>query len=165
MNNDFNKVFQKSVNFAAHKILKTVENASLPYGYSILIIFSTSHPKVSIPRRLLAKYPSEMTIAIEAEKFSDLKVNDDSFSVSMNFDGVIENISIPFSSIKILTDNDSSFLIQFENTNSNLEFDDEIEVINKKHLSTSLSNLDKPNNIISLTDYKKNLSHHKNLHR
>lgn len=86
----------------------------LPGGHHFYITFRTDLPGVSIPTRLLAQYPQEMTIVLQ-HQFWDLAVNedDDKFSVGLSFGGVPAMLHIPLLAVTAFADPQVRFGLRF----------------------------------------------------
>ncbi len=109
--------YEKLVEHALKKVVKDalliVSENGLPEGHYFQITFSTKHSGCSISEKLHTLYPEEMTIILQYE-FSELKVEDNGFSVTLSFGNVPENIYIPFSAIRFFVDPPANFGLQFE---------------------------------------------------
>ncbi|AHJ68352.1 Hypothetical protein GbCGDNIH2_1808 [Granulibacter bethesdensis] len=80
------------------RALEHVANDGMPEGHHFYITFRTDYFGVSIPSRLKAQYPHEMTIVLQ-HQFWDLAVGPDSFSVGLSFGGVASTLRIPFAAL------------------------------------------------------------------
>lgn len=65
--------------------------------------FFTNRDDVAVPDHLLARFPETITIALQ-HQFSDLRVESDRFVVSMNFNRVPFDITVPYDAIIQVTD-------------------------------------------------------------
>ncbi len=93
--------------------LKRVEREGLPGEHHFFIAFGTREPGVEISDRLREKYKEEMTIVVQ-HQFSGLRVLDDRFSIQLFFDGIPEELGIPFAAVKGFFDPSVQFGLQFE---------------------------------------------------
>ncbi len=86
----------------------------LPGGHHFYLTFRTDHPGTAIPKRVLAQYPSEMTIVLQ-HQFWDLKVDDAErvVSVGLSFGGVPSQLSIPFDAISAFADPEVQYGLRF----------------------------------------------------
>jgi hypothetical protein len=91
------------------KIFATTEN---PGDHHFFVSFVTKYPGISLSQKLKDRYPHEMTIVLQ-HVFSDLEINDDSFSVKLSFDNQPEIIVIPFASLTAFADPSVKFGLQF----------------------------------------------------
>ena len=96
-----------------HNALDHVSVHGLNGDHHFYISFLTEHDGVSIPPRLLAQHPNEMTIVLQ-HQFDDLAVNDDGFGVTLSFGGKKERLEIPYSSVISFSDPSVSFALQLK---------------------------------------------------
>ena len=85
----------------------------LPGGHHFYITFRTDHPGVSIPARLRAQYPQEMTIVLQ-HQFWDLKLEDDTISVGLSFGGVPSTLVIPLDAVISFADPQIRYGLRFQ---------------------------------------------------
>jgi hypothetical protein len=95
------------------QVLKDAAEHGLPGEHHFYITFLSTAGGVKISPRLLAQYPTEMTVILQ-HQFWDLIVTDDRFEVGLSFNGIPERLVIPFSSIKSFFDPSVQFGLQFE---------------------------------------------------
>ncbi len=109
--------YEKMVEHALKNVVKDalllVSSGGLPDGHYFQITFATKHSGCQISDKLHTMYPDEMTIILQYE-FSELKVTDEGFSVTLSFGNVPENIYIPYSAVRFFVDPPSNFGLQFE---------------------------------------------------
>ena len=81
----------------AMRALAHVAANGLPGAHHFYVTFRTDCADVVVPTRLLAQYPTEMTIVLQ-HQFWDLKVDEAAgkFSVGLSFGGVPSILTIPF---------------------------------------------------------------------
>ncbi len=81
----------------AVRALAHVAAHGLPGEHHFYITFRSDHPSTSMPSRLRAKYPEEMTIVLQ-HKYWDLVVDETArfVSVGLSFGGVASTLVIPF---------------------------------------------------------------------
>ena len=85
----------------------------LPGAHHFYITFKTGAPGVSIPSHLRERFPDEMTIVLQ-NKFWDLNVDEDSFSVGLSFNQIPAKLMIPFAAITAFVDPAVDFGLQFQ---------------------------------------------------
>jgi uncharacterized protein len=93
----------------------------LPGEHHFVIAFRTDARGVKISPRLQKEWPQEMTIILQ-HQFSNLVVNEDSFSVTLFFRSVPETLHVPFSALRAFADPAANFSFQF-----NIEGEEEDE--------------------------------------
>lgn len=86
----------------------------LPGEHHFYVSFRTDAKDVSIPPRLLAQYPTEMTIVLQ-HQFWDLKLDEagQRFSVGLSFGGIPSTLSVPLAAITGFADPHVQFGLRF----------------------------------------------------
>lgn len=94
--------------------LRHAASYGLPGEHHFYITFKTSYPGVSIPDRLRAQYPDEMTIVLQ-HQFHALTVDDAGqiMSVGLSFSGISSTLVIPLAAISSFADPEVRFGLQF----------------------------------------------------
>jgi len=98
----------------------------LPGDHHFFISFQTDHPDVSIPDRLTAEHPQEMTIVLQ-HQFDDLVVSADGFQVTLSFSGRASRLCIPFSAVTSFADPAVNFGLQLKMMAEGEAFDDDLD--------------------------------------
>ena len=111
----YDEIVQEALRAVVGRVLGQVESAGgfLPGNHHFYITFKTGAFGVSIPQRLKERFPDEMTIVIQ-NKFWDLKVTDQGFSVGLTFNQIPSTLLIPFSAITSFVDPAVDFGLQFQ---------------------------------------------------
>ena len=104
------KWVEDSLRGVVRRALSLVEARGLPGDHHFYITFRTRGDGVRIPARLRAQHADEMTIVLQ-NQFWDLEVEDDAFSVTLNFSRISERLSIPFAAITTFADPDANFVL------------------------------------------------------
>lgn len=91
----------------------------LPGSHHFYITFDTKHQGVRIANSLRAMHPSEMTIVLQ-HQYWDLRVEEESFDITLSFSGVSQPLHIPFAAVTAFADPHAKFGLQFH-----VEFEDE----------------------------------------
>ncbi|MCW8916599.1 MAG: ClpXP protease specificity-enhancing factor SspB [Magnetovibrio sp.] len=105
------------------KTLAHVHEHGLPGDHHFYISFQTQDEGVSIPPRLRAQHPNDMTIVLQYQ-FENLKIDDDAFSVTLSFGGQKEDLVIPYESVISFADPSVNFALQLKM----LPMDDDDEI-------------------------------------
>ena len=92
----------------------------IPGAHHFYITFKTQAPGVDIPTRLVERFPDEMTIVLQ-NRFWDLTVEEDLFSVGLSFNQTPSTLVSPYAAITAFVDPSVDFGLQFQVS------DDEIE--------------------------------------
>lgn len=148
---DYGKLIDDAMHQVVSNALKIVQKIGLNDEHHFFITFNTQHPDVMIADELMARYPKEMTIVVQ-HQFWNLEIEATRFSIVLSFDGVKQNLTVPFDALIAFADPSVKFGLQF----SHDMFDDEDE------MTRSLPNLDgdKVNgaqaaNVVTLDSFRK----------
>ena len=102
------------------RVLLQVADGGLPGSHHFYISFRSNDPGVQLPEYLRAKYPEEMTIVLQ-NKFWDLVVEPELFSVGLSFNQIPAKLVVPFSAITAFVDPAVDFGLQFQAAVEELE--------------------------------------------
>ena len=94
-------------------VLKKTSINGLPGNHHYFISFKTKSEGVIVADWIKERYPEEMTIVIQ-HWFDNLNVNDNYFSITLNFGDNPENLTIPWDSILTFVDPSVEFGLRFE---------------------------------------------------
>jgi hypothetical protein len=111
----YDEIVQEALRAVVGRVLGEVERSGgeLPGSHHFYITFKTGAAGVSIPKSLRERFPDEMTIVLQ-NKFWDLKVDDEGFSVGLSFNQVPSKLEIPFAAITAFVDPAVDFGLQFQ---------------------------------------------------
>lgn len=111
----YDEIVQEALRAVVGRVLGQVENGGgqLPGNHHFYITFKTGAPGVSIPPHLKERFPDEMTIVLQ-NKFWDLNVREDGFSVGLSFNQLPAKLEIPFAAITAFVDPAVDFGLQFQ---------------------------------------------------
>jgi len=117
----YDEIVQEALRAVVGRVLRQVEDAgqALPGNHHFYITFRTGAPGVDIPTHLRERFPDEMTIVLQ-NKFWDLVVEDDRFSVGLSFNQMPAKLVIPFAAITAFVDPAVDFGLQFQAAVSDL---------------------------------------------
>ncbi|MBO9725218.1 MAG: hypothetical protein J7530_12640 [Novosphingobium sp.] len=121
----YDEIVQEALRAVVGRVLGQVEDAGgvLPGAHHFYITFKTGAPGVSVPPELRARFPDEMTIVLQ-NKFWDLAVREDGFTVSLSFNQMPSKLVIPFSAITAFVDPAVDFGLQFQAVEDDEDEDD-----------------------------------------
>lgn len=111
---DYGNLMHRAMRGLIHEVLTGIQSDGLPGDHHFFITFDTGHPDVEIADWLSDRYPGDMTVVMQ-HWYDDLNVNDDGFTVTLNFGDAPERLYIPFDSIKTFVDPSVEFGLRFEN--------------------------------------------------
>ena len=94
----YTEILNKNMLDVFKDVLKIIDKYGLKEGHHLYITFKTNYPNVKIPKWLKNKFPNEMTIVMQYE-YWNFKVKKDDFKITLSFNDVKANLSIPFNSI------------------------------------------------------------------
>lgn len=111
----YDEIVQEALRAVVGRVLGSIVSGggTLPGTHHFYITFKTAAPGVSIPPHLRERFPDEMTIVLQ-NKFWDLEVGAQSFSVSLTFNQVPAKLTIPFAAITAFVDPAVDFGLQFQ---------------------------------------------------
>jgi hypothetical protein len=120
----YDEIVQEALRAVVGRVLGQVEASGgvLPGSHHFYITFKTGAPGVSVPPDLRARFPDEMTIVLQ-NKFWDLGVAEDHFTVSLSFNQMPSKLVIPFSAITAFVDPAVDFGLQFQAVESDHDED------------------------------------------
>ncbi len=118
----YDEIVQEALRAVVARVLGQVEasGGTLPGNHHFYITFRTHAPGVDIPAHLKARFPEEMTIVLQ-NKFWDLKVAEDHFSVGLTFNQVFASLFVPFAAITAFVDPAVDFGLQFQALDADVE--------------------------------------------
>ena len=111
----YDDIVQEALRAVVGRVLGEFQQAGseLPGAHHFYITFKTEAPGVSIPDHLHERFPDEMTIVLQ-NKFWDLTVDDEGFSVGLSFNQIPAKLEIPFAAITAFVDPAVDFGLQFQ---------------------------------------------------
>ena len=111
----YDEIVQEALRAVVGRVLGQIiaEGGTLPGEHHFYITFKTGAPGVSIPQHLKERFPDEMTIVLQ-NKFWDLGVDEQGFTVGLTFNQVPAKLDIPFSAITAFVDPAVDFGLQFQ---------------------------------------------------
>ncbi|HOB13029.1 MAG TPA: ClpXP protease specificity-enhancing factor SspB [Novosphingobium sp.] len=111
----YDEIVQEALRAVVGRVLGQVVAAGgvLPGDHHFYITFKTGAPGVDIPTHLKERFPDEMTIVLQ-NKFWDLTVEPELFSVGLSFNQIPTKLVVPFSAITAFVDPAVDFGLQFQ---------------------------------------------------
>ena len=104
---------QEALRGVVRKVLAEVARTGLPGEHHFFISFITKAPGVRVSQRLLEQYPNDMTIVLQ-NRFWDLIVDEERFSVGLSFNQVPSKLVIPYAAITGFHDPAVNFELRFQ---------------------------------------------------
>jgi hypothetical protein len=111
----YDEIVQEALRAVVGRVLGQIESTGghLPGNHHFYITFKTGAPGVSIPAHLRQRFPDEMTIVLQ-NKFWDLSVGSEGFSVGLSFNQMPSKLDIPYAAITAFVDPAVDFGLQFQ---------------------------------------------------
>lgn len=121
----YDEIVQEALRAVVGRVLSEIERggSELPGTHHFYITFKTGAAGVSIPAHLSERFPDEMTIVLQ-NKFWDLDVRDDGFTVSLSFNQIPAKLEIPYAAITAFVDPAVDFGLQFQASPGEVSPDD-----------------------------------------
>lgn len=117
----YERMVEDALRGVLRQALEITQAQGLPGSHHFYVTFDTTFPGVRIADSLHAMHPSEMTIVLQ-HQFWDLNVEEDSFDITLSFNGASQPLHIPFAAVTAFADPHAKFGLQFH-----VEFEDEDE--------------------------------------
>ncbi len=112
----YDEIVQEALRAVVGRVLGTIaDGGGLPGDHHFYITFKTQAPGVEIPQRLIERFPDEMTIVLQ-NRYWDLLVDAQRFSVGLSFNQVPSKLTIPYSAITGFHDPAVNFELRFQAT-------------------------------------------------
>ena len=110
---DYPGFLQDALRDMVRRVLAEVAENGLPGEHYFNITFSTDHPGVVIPPFLRDQYPEAIRIILQ-NQFWDLEVDNEAFSVSLNFAAARQRLTVPFAALMEFQDPAANLGMAFE---------------------------------------------------
>ncbi|WP_299194100.1 ClpXP protease specificity-enhancing factor SspB [uncultured Erythrobacter sp.] len=117
----YDEIVQEALRAVVGRVLGeiVIGGSELPGNHHFYITFKTEAPGVSIPAHLKERFPDEMTIVLQ-NKFWELDVRDDGFSVGLSFNQIPAKLDIPYAAITAFVDPAVDFGLQFQASSADI---------------------------------------------
>ena len=124
---DYGGMMHRAMQGLIAGVLRDIATDGLPGEHHFFITFDTREEGVEMADWLHDRYPEEMTIVIQ-HWFDNLTVDDEGFTITLNFGNSPEPLRIPFDSLRTFVDPSVEFGLRFETQDSDDE-DEEDEAV------------------------------------
>jgi hypothetical protein len=111
----YGRLMHQAMRGLIQKVLSDVAQHGLPGDHHFFITFETGADGVEIADWLRDRYPEEMTIVIQ-HWYDGFVVDDEGFSIILNFGDNPESLRVPFDAIRTFVDPSVEFGLRFEST-------------------------------------------------
>ncbi len=109
---DYDELIQEALREVVRKTLQTISKQGLPGNHHFYITFRTDRPDVVMPEYLREQHPDEVTVVLQ-HQFWDLNIDEETFSVTLSFNGHHERLTIPYVALVSFMDPSVKFGLQF----------------------------------------------------
>ena len=110
---DYGTLMHDAMRGLIRRVLTDVAENGLPGEHHFFITLDTRHPGVGMAGWLHERYPEEITIVIQ-NWYDGLEVDEDGFTITLNFGNRPEPLVIPFAAIRTFVDPSVEFGLRFE---------------------------------------------------
>ena len=144
---NYPKILKKNMVNVFKDVISEVEKNVLKDGHHLYITFQTKD-NIDLPDWLKKKFPEEMTIVIQHE-YWNLKVLEEKFNISLSFNNIKVNLSIPYNSIISFADPYANFGLKIDNIDRNRILKE------KNNMNKKITEDYKNENVIDFSKFKK----------
>lgn len=110
---DYQQIVQEALRGIVRRVLSLVAEEGLPGDHHFYISFRTRDPGVFVPKSLRDQFPEEMVIVLQ-HQFWGLEVDDEAFSVQLNFNARRQAVTVPWHAITAFADPVAEFALRFD---------------------------------------------------
>ncbi|MDB6177826.1 ClpXP protease specificity-enhancing factor SspB [Paracoccus sp. Z330] len=121
---DYGGMMHRAMQGLIANVLRSIATDGLPGEHHFFITFDTRDDGVEMADWLRERYPEEMTIVIQ-HWFDNLTVDEDGFSITLNFGNSPEPMRIPFDALRTFVDPSVEFGLRFESPDDDEDDEDE----------------------------------------
>ena len=147
---DYRTLMHNAMRGLIKEVLLGVIKNGLPGNHHFFITIDTTHPELQIASWLKDRYPSDITVVMQ-HWYDGLDVQDDGFSVTLNFGDQPEPLYIPYDSILTFVDPSVEFGLRFESMETDDDLDDDQDEDETPNTETSTS----AGEVVSLDSFRK----------
>ena len=147
---DYGTLMHNAMRGLIKEVLLGVIKNGLPGNHHFFITIDTTHPELQIASWLKDRYPTDITVVMQ-HWYDGLDVQDDGFSVTLNFGDQPEPLYIPYDSILTFVDPSVEFGLRFESMETDDDLDDDQDEDETPNTETSTS----AGEVVSLDSFRK----------
>jgi uncharacterized protein len=151
---NYDLLIKNSLRHVVKQALQLVEKDGLFGAQHFFITFSTECDGVEMPDYLFNEFPEELTIVLE-NQFWNLKVFDNHFSISLNFNSRMESLEIPFEAVLEFSDPSEDFVLQFDMDEVESIIEGEFNEEDLQKAATESKKKPTTDNVVSLDAFRK----------
>ena len=109
----YQALVDKALRSVVHAALTHAAKGGIMGSHHFNIVFATTMPGVEMPDFLRERYPEAMKVILQ-NQYANLKVDNDSFEVTLSFNKVPATIVVPFTSVIAFEDPSQKFQLAFQ---------------------------------------------------
>jgi hypothetical protein len=109
---DYHALIQDALRDVVREAMARVAAEGFPGEHHFYLSFRSGAEGVVVPAFLGERYPEEITIVLQ-NQFWDLVVDEEGFSVSLNFDASRERVGVPWEALTAFVDPAAEFALRF----------------------------------------------------
>lgn len=109
---NYPKMIDEALHQVVRDVLGVVSKQGLKDNHHFFISFMTNFPGVELSKIVREQYPQEITIVVQYQ-FKSLVVRDKAFSIKLSFNGIEENVVVPYKAITAFSDPSEKMSLQF----------------------------------------------------
>lgn len=151
---DYGNLMHQAMRGLIRQVLTEISETGLPGAHHFFITFDTRHPDVQIADWLHSRYPAEMTIVIQ-HWFDNLMVDEDGFTITLNFGNQPEPLRIPFDALRTFVDPSVEFGLRFESQGDDEDEDEDEDDLPEEDGDDDPPPAPKAAEVVSLDKFRK----------
>lgn len=109
---DYHAMVQRALRAVLREALAVAAEEGLPGDHHFYVSFRSGAPGVLLPGFLRDRFPEEVTIVLQ-HQFWDLEVDDEGFSVTLNFEAARHRVGAPWEAVTAFIDPEAQFALRF----------------------------------------------------
>jgi len=109
---DYHALIQNALRSVVREAMTRVAAEGFPGEHHFYLSFRSAAEGVVVPSFLRERYPDEITIVLQ-NQFWNLEVDEEGFSVSLNFDASRQRVGVPWEALTAFVDPAAEFALRF----------------------------------------------------
>ena len=109
---DYPALLRAATAAVVREVLERAAHEGLPGEHHFYLTFATRAPGVELSANLASRYPETMSVVLQ-HQYEDLRVDDESFTVTLRFGGSWERLRVPFTALTSFLDPSVPFGLDF----------------------------------------------------
>jgi hypothetical protein len=109
---DYPALLRAATAAVVREVLERAAREGLPGEHHFYLTFATRAPGVELSANLASRYPETMSVVLQ-HQYEDLRVDDESFTVTLRFGGSWERLRVSFTALTSFLDPSVPFGLDF----------------------------------------------------